>query len=53
VRDGRLAVWGWFACCLLVSGYVFDEGDIFYGLSTIVYGITPVVSYRDLKKRDR
>ena len=53
LRDAPRAVWGWFAFCLLVSGYFVDEGDTFCGLSTIVYAITPVVAHRDLKKGDR
>jgi len=48
MRYGRVAVWGWFAFCLLLGLSLFVSGDVFYGVVALTSGPPPVLGYRDL-----
>jgi len=48
MRYGLIAVWGWFAFCLLLGLSLFFSGDVFYGVVALTSSVPPVLGYRDL-----
>ena len=48
MRYGLIAVWGWFAFCLLLGLSLCFTGDVFYGVVALTSSVPPVLGYRDL-----